>query len=109
MPPNNPSNPDTAQGKRKRRPTERLTNNADPLLAKKARVTHSRRGSVEDVDEPVPPPRPQPRNPSRIIESDEDDDEPQFPNQSQCSEPSEPIDISDDEDADVQELGEDYY
>jgi len=37
--PNNP--PDVVDGPRKRRPTERVTNNGDPLVQKKARTTSS--------------------------------------------------------------------
>ncbi len=91
--------PDTVDGPRKRRPTERVTENGDPLVQKKARTTNTkstptarvtskstitkattldRRASIEDVAEPTPVAGPQPHHSSRILEaadgSDDDDD-----------------------------------
>jgi hypothetical protein len=93
--------PDTVVGPRKRRPTERVTQNGDPLSRKKVKKTTTvesqksydristkkvalkganvnQRASVEDVTEPPPPARLQPQNPNRILEasdgSDDNDD-----------------------------------
>jgi hypothetical protein len=92
--------PDTVDGPRKRRPTEHVTENGDPLIQKKAKTmvttnvkssstakvtstttkatTLDRRASLQDVAEPTPVPGPQPHHSSRILEaadgSDDDDD-----------------------------------
>ncbi len=90
-----PSN--VVDGPRKRRPTERVTENGDPLVQKKAKTmtfgpqkvisantkttstqttkaTLSRRASIEDAVEPTPAPGPQPRHPARILEAADDSD-----------------------------------
>lgn len=91
--------PDTVDGPRKCCPTERVTENGDPLVQKKARTTNTkstptarvtskstitkattldRRASIEDVAEPTPVAGPQPHHSSRILEaadgSDNDND-----------------------------------
>ncbi|KAF8960089.1 hypothetical protein BDZ97DRAFT_1761045 [Flammula alnicola] len=93
--------PDVINGPRKRRPSERVTKNGDPLAQKKAKTTFattkkpagrpsaskapnkatsSRNASIEDVPEPVPAPLVQPRHPQRILEASNgsDDDNVQF-------------------------------
>src|ERR1700674_3809203 len=77
---------DTIVGPRKRRPSERVTQNGDPLSRKKVKSTKkvapkaaqvNQRASVEGVAEPAPPICSQPLNPNRILEasdgSDDDD------------------------------------
>ncbi|PPQ84551.1 hypothetical protein CVT26_002898 [Gymnopilus dilepis] len=86
-------NVDVIDGPRKRRPSEHVTENSDPLAQKRAKTAHSamkastkvapaptkapptksstttHQASVEDLAEPTLPPRPQPRNPSHILEA----------------------------------------
>ena len=62
-----PSNHNATLGPRKRRPTERVTENGDLLARKRAKT--SQLATVEDVEDPVPPPLPQPCNPERILEA----------------------------------------
>lgn len=91
------NNPDIVDGPRKRRPSERVTENGDPHSHKKAKTTASatqnprnkpaaknnvtrptpvnRQASVEDVPEPAPAPRPQPHHPARILESSDGSDD----------------------------------
>ena len=71
--------PDIVEGPRKRRPTERVLENGDPLSNKRSKTSNKssvdRRASIEDVEEPAPPPRSCPRDPTRILEhSDGSDD-----------------------------------
>jgi hypothetical protein len=88
--------PDTVVGPRKRRPSERVTQNGDPLSRKKVKTSSmesqkshnristkkvalkganvNRRASVEDVTEPPPPARLQPQNPNWILEASDGSD-----------------------------------
>lgn len=123
MPPATPAasqnNPDVIDGPRKRRPSERVTDNGDPLVQKKtktgkaahavkkpsgkkssstksaAKSSQTRRASVEDLPEPAPAPRPQPRHPNHILEaadgSDDGEDDEEMPGLA-------PIEIDDTED-----------
>lgn len=108
-PPSLPNDiPDVVDGPRKRRPTERVTENGDPLVQKKAKTasstvnlkaastrttsststttkatgvkttkstSRSRRASFEDIVEPAPAVRSQPRNPVRILEAADGSDD----------------------------------
>jgi hypothetical protein len=82
---------DMVDGPCKRRPTERVTENGDPLVQKKAKTastntkitssttaqtkgtagatTLSCHASIEDVVDPAPAPGSQPRHPGRILEA----------------------------------------
>jgi hypothetical protein len=71
--------PDIVEGPRKRRPTERVLENGDPLSNKRSKTSNKssvdQRASIEDVEEPAPAPRSCPRDPTRILEhSDGSDD-----------------------------------
>jgi hypothetical protein len=104
--------PDIVDGPRKRRPTERVLENGDPLSHKRSKTTTGnkstasvhRRVSVEDFEEPAPAPRNHPRNPSHILEaSDGSDDAANVPKSDMPT--LEPIEASstestDDEDSD---------
>jgi len=108
---------DMVDGPRKRRPTEHVTENGDPLVQKKAKTvktvstntkitssitTLSRRASIEDVVDPTPAPGSQPRHPDRILEAadgaDDHDDTFGMPNL---------IDIEDSDDEEEEEGKED--
>ncbi|KAH9046939.1 hypothetical protein EDB84DRAFT_1435216 [Lactarius hengduanensis] len=60
-------------GPRKRRPTRRVTDNADPLARK--RVKRTPKTTVEDVSETGPPPPTQPRNGRRVLEASDGSDD----------------------------------
>ena len=127
---------DMVDGPRKRRPTERVTDNGDPLVLKKAKTasiakttvqatkttttatTFSRRASIEDVAEPTAAPRPQPHHPSRILEatdgSDDDDDDdtrgmPELEDVEADEEDSEDKSEDDEPEDDEAELGKSTY
>lgn len=83
------TDPNITEGPRKRRPTERVTENGDPL-AKKARIaaahrnrksakvkTVTQRAIEDDHDSPPPPPRPcpQPIRANRLPEATESSDD----------------------------------
>jgi hypothetical protein len=118
-------------GPRKRRPTERVTDNGDPLVQKKAKTASanantssvtatstkstkkstmtsdsslSRRASVEDVEELTPTPGPQPHHPGRILEAADGSDD-----DKDCVDmpPLEPIDVEDSDDEDDEENEDD--
>jgi len=123
--------PDTVVGPRKRRPSERVTQNGDPLSRKKVKKTTTvesqkshnristkkvalkganvnRRASVEDVTEPPPPARSQPQNPNRILEAsdgrdDNDDDDFIGMPQLEVAEDDDDSDSEDEEDEDDEE------
>ncbi|PPQ81292.1 hypothetical protein CVT26_015194 [Gymnopilus dilepis] len=98
MPPASQSNTDVVDGPRKRRPSERVTENGDPLVQKKAKTANNsslphavkttsgkkastkassqvHRATVEDIPEPPPVSRPQPQQPNRILEAADGSDE----------------------------------
>ena len=104
---------DMVDGPCKCRPTERVTENGDPLVQKKAKTvktastntkitssttTLSRRASIKDVVDPTPAPGSQPRHPDRILEAadgtDDHDDTFGMPNL---------IDVEDSDDEDEEE------
>ena len=93
------SNSDTIDGPRKRCPTKRVIENGDPLAHKKAKLASTTRdvqkssghkaptiksatktskihiAFVENISEPAPPLRAQPRNPNRILEAADGSDD----------------------------------
>jgi len=77
------SSSDIIDGPRKRRPTERVLENGDPLSHKRTKTTSSkstssvinRRASVEDFEEPAPPSRSHPRDPTRILKASDGSDD----------------------------------
>ena len=98
------ANPDIINGPCKRHPTDRVTENGNPLVYKKAKTAATtrdtsgnnaptpggqssatnpfmtRRASVEDISESVPAPCAQPRNPNHILEAaDGSDDDADMP------------------------------
>jgi hypothetical protein len=98
------SNPDIIDRPHKRHPTDRVTENGDPLVHKKAKTaattsgtsgnnaptpagrssannpSMTRRASVEDISESAPTPRAQPHNPNHILEAaDGSDDDADMP------------------------------
>ena len=128
--------PHTVVGPRKRRPSERVTQNGDPLSRKKVKISTAesqksdnrvstkkvapkgahvdRHASVEDVAEPPPSARSQPRDPNRILEasdgSDDDHDDDIFIDMPELEVPEDDDDSDSDDDEpvlidDVSELG----
>jgi hypothetical protein len=75
--------PHIVDGPRKRRPTERVLENGDPLSHKRSKTTIgnksttsvNRRASVEDFEETAPAPHPRPRDPSHILEASDGSDD----------------------------------
>ncbi|KAH9013389.1 hypothetical protein EDB85DRAFT_1890085 [Lactarius pseudohatsudake] len=66
MPPPQDPNLNVTEGPRKRRPTERVTENGDPLAGKRRRLTSgNRRAPVDDAPEPTHRPRPKPVRPQQ--------------------------------------------
>jgi len=75
--------PNIIDGPRKRRPTDRLLENGDPLSHKKTKTTSTtstssvinRWASVEDFEEPASASRSHPHDPTRILEASDGSDD----------------------------------
>jgi hypothetical protein len=64
------SDPNITVGPRKRLPTQRAIENGDPFARKRAKRT-----TIEEVNEPVPPPCAQPHNSMRVLEAADGSDD----------------------------------